>query len=69
MFNRWGLEMAHLTHPSRGWDGRYKGKLVPSGVYYYVITATGTDGQEYKLAGDINILNYKNNNTTIQPQQ
>lgn len=69
IFNRWGLEMAHLTHPSQGWDGRYKGKLVPSGVYYYVITATGTDGQEYKLAGDINILNYKNNNTTIQPQQ
>ena len=69
IFNRWGLEMAHLTHPSQGWDGRYKGKLVPSGVYYYVITATGTDGQEYKLAGDINILNYKNTNTTIQPQQ
>lgn len=56
IFNRWGVEMAHLTHPSQGWDGYYKGKLVPSGVYYYVIKATGSDGKKYKLSGDINIL-------------
>jgi len=68
IFNRWGLEMAHLTHPSQGWDGRYKGKLVPSGVYYYVISAKGTDGQEYKLSGDINILNYSSN-AQSQPMQ
>ena len=59
IFNRWGQEMIHLTDPSQGWDGRYKGKLVPAGVYYYVIRATGTDGQEYKLSGDINILKYE----------
>lgn len=61
IFNRWGIEMAHLTDPSQGWDGRYKGKLVPSGVYYYVIKAKGTDGQDYKLSGDINILKYTSN--------
>jgi len=66
IFNRWGQEMAHLTDPSQGWDGRYKGKLVPSGVYYYVIKATGTDGKEYKLSGDINILKYTNNSDTRQ---
>lgn len=65
IFNRWGLEMAHLTHPSEGWDGRHNGKLVTSGVYYYVIKATGTDGKEYKLSGDINIIKYtsKESNT------
>ena len=63
-FNRWGLEMAHLTDPSQGWDGRYKGKLVPSGVYYYVIKAKGSDGQDYKLSGDINILKYSNDSST-----
>ncbi len=63
IFNRWGLEMVHLTNPSQGWDGRYKGKLVPAGVYYYVIKARGTDGKEYKKSGDINIIKYKENGT------
>lgn len=63
IFNRWGQEMIHLTHPSQGWDGRYKGKLVPSGTYYYVIKATGSDGQQYKLGGDINIINYRDKGT------
>lgn len=65
IFNRWGQLMAHLTDPSQGWDGKYKGKLVPSGVYYYVIRAKGADGQNYKLSGDINILKYTDNRTTV----
>lgn len=56
IFNRWGEKMAELHDPSQGWDGIYHGKLVPAGVYYYVIKATGADGKEYELAGDINIL-------------
>lgn len=59
IFNRWGLEMCHLTDPSQGWDGTYRGKLVPPGAYYYVIKARGADGIEYKKAGDINIINFK----------
>lgn len=59
IFNRWGIQVSHFTDPSQGWDGKYKGKLVPSGVYYYVIKATGADGKEYNLKGDINIINYK----------
>ena len=56
IFNRWGTKMATLTHPSQGWDGKYKGKFVPSGVYFYVIRARGADGKEYNLSGDINII-------------
>ncbi len=48
--------MCSFTNPAEGWDGRYKGKTVPTGVYFYVIKATGADGKEYKLSGDINIL-------------
>lgn len=59
IFNRYGVEMARLSDPSQGWDGRYKGKLVPAGVYYYVIAAVGADGKRYELSGDINIINYK----------
>ena len=33
--------------------------IIAAGVYYYVIQAEGADGKEYKLNGDINIINYK----------
>lgn len=56
IFNRWGVKIIELNDPSEGWDGKYKGKTVPSGVYYYVIKARGSDGVKYDLAGDINII-------------
>lgn len=58
IFNRHGVKMTSFTDPSLGWDGKYKGKLVPAGAYYYVIKAKGADGKEYKLGGDINIVGY-----------
>ena len=59
IFNRWGNKIIEFTDPSGGWDGTYKGKLVPAGVYYYVIEARGSDDKKYKLKGDINIIRYK----------
>ena len=56
IFNRWGQKMCSFTNPADGWDGKYKGKTVPTGVYFYVIKAKGADGKDYKLSGDINIL-------------
>lgn len=59
IFNKLGVKMASFTDPSQGWDGRYNGKLVPAGVYYYVIKARGADDKKYNLSGDINIVNYR----------
>lgn len=56
IFNRWGQKMCSFTNPADGWDGKYKGKTVPTGVYFYVIKAKGADGKDYNLSGDINIL-------------
>lgn len=64
IFNRWGHELAHLTDPSQGWDGRNGGKIVGPGVYYYVIKARGSDGKEYNLSGDINVIGSRRDNTT-----
>lgn len=61
IFNRWGVKLASFKDPSQGWDGKYKGKIVPSGVYYYVIKATGSDGKKYNLGGDINVRKSKGN--------
>ncbi len=59
IYNRWGVLIKEFTDPSDGWDGKYRGKLVSAGVYFYVIRATGSDGKKYKLSGDINILRYE----------
>ena len=59
IYNRWGNLIKEFTDPADGWDGKYNGKLVNAGVYFYVIRAKGSDGKEYKLSGDINILRYK----------
>ena len=58
IFNRWGNLVYEFTDPGGGWDGYYHGKLVDTGVYYYVLTATGSDGMKYKKRGDISILRY-----------
>ena len=50
--------MAEFHNPALGWDGKKGGKLVPAGVYYYVIKARGADGRDYNLSGDINIIGY-----------
>lgn len=65
IFNRWGTKMATLTSPSQGWDGRYGGKIVSSGVYFYVIKAVGADGIKYNKSGDINVLNSRRGQSTV----
>ena len=60
IFNKWGVQVFYFDDPSKGWDGKYKGKYVDPGVYYYVIEAKGADGVSYKHKGDINILRSKN---------
>ncbi|MGL5318578.1 MAG: gliding motility-associated C-terminal domain-containing protein [Bacteroidales bacterium] len=56
IFNRWGTQLFHWSDPAQGWDGHHNGKLVPPGVYFYIIEAEGSDGRKYKLKGDINLF-------------
>ncbi len=59
IFDRYGNEIFKFSDPTQGWDGKYKGKYVKPGVYFYVIEAKGADGKNYKKGGDINIIKYK----------
>lgn len=59
IFNRWGNKLFEWSDPEQGWDGKYKGKYVSPGVYFYVIDATGSEGKRYKKGGDINIVRGK----------
>jgi len=58
--NRWGQELFHSTNPEEGWDGRAGGSTVPTGAYYYLIKAEGTEGIKYNKKGSINVLRTRN---------
>lgn len=65
--DRYGTVMYSFEDPNQGWDGKYKGKLVKPGVYFYSIEAKGADGKKYKKGGDINIIKTKENrNNSIE---
>ncbi len=59
IFNKWGIQMFYFDNPELGWDGKYNGKYVDPGVYYYVIEAKGVNNKKMKLKGHINILRAK----------
>lgn len=61
VYNRWGQELYHTTDPSEGWDGTYGGSIVPTGAYYYIIKAEGTEGHRYVERGAVNVLKSKDN--------
>ncbi|MDR1154017.1 MAG: gliding motility-associated C-terminal domain-containing protein [Bacteroidales bacterium] len=44
VFDRWGLL---LYEGDQGWDGRYKGRMMSAGTYFYVLTDRAS-GKEYK---------------------
>jgi gliding motility-associated-like protein len=62
VFNRWGqliYEKANITtnDPSSGWDGTYKGYVLPPDVFYYqVIGQCELGGEPFTYNGDISIV-------------
>lgn len=56
IFDRNGREIYSFNNPSGEWDGSYKGKRAPTGVYFYVIEAIGADNKKYRKGGDINLI-------------
>ena len=58
IFNRWGQRIYswNLSNIDEGWDGTKGGTPVKDGVYFIVVQARGSDGIEYEIKQDINIL-------------
>ncbi|OKS86593.1 gliding motility-associated C-terminal domain-containing protein [Mucilaginibacter polytrichastri] len=56
IYDQWGEMQFHSNTQGAGWDGTYKGKPQPVGVYVYYIEATMQDGQVIKKKGTINLI-------------
>jgi len=56
IFNRWGQKLYDWTDPAEGWDGTFRGSDVKDGVYFVLVKARGSDGVEYNIRKDVNLL-------------
>ena len=57
IYNRWGELIYESTDINKGWDGTYKGKTVPQGVYVYILTGIIKDtGEQIKRTGSVTLL-------------
>ncbi|MGY3214762.1 Ig-like domain-containing protein [Mucilaginibacter sp. HD30] len=56
VYNQWGELLYRTNVLNSGWDGTYKGRVQPVGVYVYYVEATMDDGQLIKKKGTITLL-------------
>jgi gliding motility-associated-like protein len=56
IFNQWGEKIFESNNQATGWDGKYKGKSQPSGVYMYVCELILNDGKKEVRKGSINLV-------------
>ena len=56
IYARWGEKVFESENKNMGWDGRFKGQLLPMDVYAYTIEAEFTDGTKTTRTGDITLI-------------
>jgi gliding motility-associated-like protein len=60
IWDRWGERIFSTSdfdgYYTAGWDGNYKGKKMPAGVYAYQVVATMVDNSEVKKGGNITLM-------------
>jgi gliding motility-associated-like protein len=56
VFNQWGEKIFESNNQHLGWDGMYKGKAQPSGVYIYICKLKLADGTLVERKGTLNLL-------------
>ncbi|BAV08634.1 T9SS type B sorting domain-containing protein [Filimonas lacunae] len=56
IFNQWGEKVFETNDKNTGWNGTYKGKPQPSGVYIYVADILLDNGKRETKKGTINLV-------------
>ena len=56
VFNQWGQKMFETNNPAVGWDGKFNGKLQPTGVYLYVCRIVLATGEVINKKGNVTLV-------------
>ncbi len=56
IFNRWGQPIFESRELNRGWDGYFRGKIMPADTYIYRIVAHFSNGEKQTFLGDVTLL-------------
>ncbi len=56
IFNRWGGLIFQTNNQYQHWDGSYKGGLVPTGVYVYLLKYTFNDNSYHQKTGHVTLM-------------
>jgi len=56
IYDQWGEMLFESSNQAVGWDGTYKGKKQPVGVYVYFVKALMNDGHQITKKGTITLL-------------
>ncbi|GGH15836.1 gliding motility-associated C-terminal domain-containing protein [Mucilaginibacter phyllosphaerae] len=56
VYDQWGEQQFRSTNLNSGWDGTYKGKAQPVGVYVYYVEITLNSGQVVKKKGTVTLI-------------
>lgn len=56
VYDQWGQLLFNSTDVNKGWDGYFKGSLMPVGVYVYYLKAAMNNGAQLSKKGTITLL-------------
>lgn len=56
IFNRWGTKLYESSDPDARWDGRYQGRLMPTGSYVYHVRYTLRTGYQDMQMGTLTLV-------------
>ncbi len=56
IFNRWGNLVFETKDINEGWDGTYKGKAQPLGVFVYEVEAASNTGNVFRKHGNVTLI-------------
>jgi gliding motility-associated-like protein len=56
IYNRWGEQLLSTRDLLAGWDGLFKGKTCPDGIYYWTLNYTTTLNESKELKGFVQLV-------------
>lgn len=56
IFNRWGEKVFETTSKEDGWDGKFRGKPMDTGVFIYKVDGITIDGKSFTMKGNITLI-------------